>query len=118
MRRLISVLSALAVLLLPVSASAARPSVGVVQNFGQPLAGTCPNPEGIAIDPTGKLYAASFAFKPVANICVVDRRGALVARSLGWSGWETIICHASSEGPVTRGLQANSPRGSPSPSTW
>jgi len=78
MRRLISVLSALAVLLLPVSASAARPSVGVVQNFGPPLAGTCPNPEGIAIDSTGKLYAASFAFKPVANICVVDRRGALV----------------------------------------
>ncbi|HKF19282.1 MAG TPA: SMP-30/gluconolactonase/LRE family protein [Candidatus Dormibacteraeota bacterium] len=51
---------------------AAQPPVGVVQNFGPNLKATCPNPEGIAVDPTGNLYAASFAFAPVANVCVVS----------------------------------------------
>jgi len=79
MRRLMVLLAAVAALLIPVPASAVsqRP-VGVVQNFGPPLAASCHNPEGIAIDPTGNLYAASFAFQPVANICVVNQEGALV----------------------------------------
>ena len=32
----------------------------------------------VVIDPAGNLYAASFAFQPVANICVVNRDGALL----------------------------------------
>ncbi len=72
MRRLTFLATALAVLGLPLSVSAGQPPVGVVQNFGPNLLGDCPNPEGIAIDPTGNLYAASFAFQPVANICVIN----------------------------------------------
>jgi len=79
MRRLMLLAAAGTALLLAVPASAAsQPEVGVVQNFGPPLAASCHNPEGIAIDPTGNLYAASFAFQPVANICVVNRDGMLV----------------------------------------
>src|SRR2546427_5266509 len=64
---------------LAVPASAASPAaVGSVQNFGPPLAASCHNPEGIAVDPTGNLYAASFAFQPVANICVINRDGVLL----------------------------------------
>src|SRR2546430_12667610 len=79
MRRL-TVLAATAITIgLAVPASAASPTeVGVVQNFGPPLAASCHNLEGIAVDPTGNIYAASFAFQPVANICVVNRRGVLV----------------------------------------
>jgi sugar lactone lactonase YvrE len=79
MRRLMSVAAATISLGLAIPASAAAPPpVGVIQNFGPPLAASCHNPEGIAIDSTGNLYAASFAFQPVANICVVNREGALV----------------------------------------
>jgi sugar lactone lactonase YvrE len=79
MRRLLLLTAAGITLGLAVPASAAsQPEVGVVQNFGPPLAASCHNPEGIAIDPTGNVYAASFAFQPVANICVVNRDGALV----------------------------------------
>jgi len=72
MRRLATLLTAFAVLGLPLSVSAGQPPVGVVQNFGPNLLADCPNPEGIAVDPTGNLYAASFAFKAVANICVIS----------------------------------------------
>ncbi len=59
--------------------SAAPPANGTPQNFGPNLQATCPNPEGIAVDPQGNLYASSFAFSTtVANICVVNRTGALV----------------------------------------
>src|SRR5438132_14051815 len=79
MRRLTLLAAAAIALGLTVPASAgSRPEVGVVQNFGPPLAASCHNPEGIAIDPTGNVYAASFAFQPVANICVVNRAGVLV----------------------------------------
>jgi sugar lactone lactonase YvrE len=79
MRRLMLLASAAVTLALAVPASAdSPPPVGVIQNFGPPLAARCHNPEGIAIDPTGNLYAASFAFEPVANICVVNGNGALV----------------------------------------
>jgi sugar lactone lactonase YvrE len=79
MRRLILLVAAVATFGLAVPASAdSRPPVGAVQNFGPPLAASCHNPEGIAADPAGNLYAGSFAFQPVANICVVNREGALV----------------------------------------
>ncbi|GAC1505652.1 MAG: hypothetical protein NVS1B3_04200 [Candidatus Dormibacteraceae bacterium] len=75
--------AALAVAAVPQAGLAAAPQVGVIQNFGPNLLADCPNPEGIAIDPTGNLYAASFpAFQPVrttsANICVINRAGVLI----------------------------------------
>src|SRR5438128_11705579 len=70
MRRLILSLVTLAALLAPQPAFAGQPPVGVVTNFGPNLPAVCHMPEGIAIDPTGTLYATSFAFAPVANICV------------------------------------------------
>ncbi len=48
-------------------------AVGVVHNFGPNLIRECPNPEGIAIDPRGNLYAASFAPGAHANICVLNQ---------------------------------------------
>jgi sugar lactone lactonase YvrE len=50
----------------------------VVQNFGPNLRAVCPNPEGIARDPQGRLYAASFANARTASICVLDRNGRLL----------------------------------------
>ncbi len=75
--------AAVAFVALPLTTLAAAPQVGVVQNFGPNLLADCPNPEGIAIDPTGNLYAASFpAFQAVrtlsANICVISPAGALI----------------------------------------
>lgn len=62
--------------LAPVQASAS--AVGVVRNFGPNLQPFCPNPEGIAGDPQGHIYAASFASSATANICVLDRDGHLL----------------------------------------
>src|SRR2546425_4713810 len=78
MRRLLVSLVSLAALLAPQPAFAGQPSVGVVTNFGPNLASVCPMPEGIAVDSTGDLYASSFAFKPVANICVENRSGRII----------------------------------------
>ena len=58
--------------------AAAPAATGSPENFGPSLASTCPNPEGIAADPKGNIYASSFAFMPVANICVVNHGGSLV----------------------------------------
>jgi sugar lactone lactonase YvrE len=77
MRRVLMSMAALAVLLTPQSALAGRAETGVVTNFGPDLAAVCHMPEGIAVDPTGNLYASSFAFAPVANICVENRDGQL-----------------------------------------
>jgi len=74
MRRLMLSLFSLTALLAPQTAFAGQPAVGVVTNFGPNLATVCPMPEGIAVDPTGNLYASSFAFKPVANICEKEPR--------------------------------------------
>lgn len=60
------------------TAVAAPAPTGTPQNFGPSLVASCPNPEGIAVDPTGNIYASSFASTPVANICVVNSAGALV----------------------------------------
>ena len=78
MRRFLPPLVALAALLAPQSAFAGRPDTGVVTNFGPNLAAVCHMPEGIAVDPTGNVYTSSFAFAPVANICVENRDGRLV----------------------------------------
>src|SRR2546425_8894850 len=78
MRRLVMSLVLMAALLAPQPAFAGQPSVGVVTNFGPNLASVCPMPEGIAVDSTGDLYASSFAFKPVANICVENRSGRII----------------------------------------
>lgn len=80
MRRWSIALALLAAVALPPGVFAAGPPVGVIQNFGPNLKNDCPNPEGIAIDPTGNLYAASFAFQSVANICVIDGDGNLVRK--------------------------------------
>src|SRR5438309_6423289 len=78
MRRLVMSLVLMAVLLAPQPAFAGQPAIGVVTNFGPNLAAVCPMPEGIAVDPTGNLYASSFAFKSFANICVENRSGQIV----------------------------------------
>src|SRR2546425_6829281 len=78
MRRLVMSLVLMAALLAPQPAFAGPPSVGVVTNFGPNLAAVCPMPEGIAVAPTGNLYASSFAFKPIANICVENRSGQII----------------------------------------
>src|SRR2546421_4550661 len=64
------------VALAPISASAS--DVGVVRNFGPNLQASCPNPEGIARDPQGNLYASSDHAGNPANICVLDRGGRLL----------------------------------------
>jgi sugar lactone lactonase YvrE len=65
----------------------ASPATHAFHNFGPSLVADCPNPEGIALDPAGNLYAASFpAFQPVrtpsANICVVSPAGVIVDKIL------------------------------------
>ena len=63
-------------LILSTSASAAAPEVGAVRDFGPNLTTSCPQPEGIAVDPRGNIYASSFG--AAGTICVVDRTGVLV----------------------------------------
>src|SRR5438067_9649797 len=70
-RWLIAVLAAVTALT-PVSAAAAT---AAFHNFGPNLQADCPNPEGIAVDPTGNLYASSFAN---GHICVISPAGQLV----------------------------------------
>jgi sugar lactone lactonase YvrE len=59
-------------------AEAGPPAAGTPKNFGPSLVSNCPNPEGIAADPRGNLYASSFPSLPVANICVISPAGKLV----------------------------------------
>jgi len=75
-RSLIVALVAIAALA-PASAQAAT---AAFHNFGPNLLADCPNPEGIALDPAGNLYAASFHGTPSANICVVNSSAALVSK--------------------------------------
>jgi sugar lactone lactonase YvrE len=56
-------------------------STGVVRTFGPDLSGQCNLPEGIAADTRGRIYASSAninAASGPANICVLDRHGAIV----------------------------------------
>src|SRR5215470_3379744 len=58
--------------------------VGTVQNFGPNLqtaaGGRCRQPEGLAIDPAGNLYAASNSdtATTVGYVCVINNEGKLV----------------------------------------
>jgi len=60
------------------AALATQPAAGVVQDYAS-LNGHCPNPEGIAIDPNGNVYASSaphvFGGTGPANICVISTSG-------------------------------------------
>src|SRR5438045_8418147 len=81
-RWLIAVLAAVTALT-PVSAAAAT---AAFHNFGPNLQADCPNPEGIALDPAGNLYPASFPLlqkqrTPSANICVLNAAGTMVDKS-------------------------------------
>jgi sugar lactone lactonase YvrE len=78
MRKLV-IFFALASLLFAQPSAAASPSE--VRNFGPDLRTTCAFPEGIAADPSGRLYASSAnlaAASGPANICVLDRAGNIV----------------------------------------
>lgn len=78
MRKLVIAL-AFASLLLAQPAAAASPSE--VRNFGPDLKTRCAFPEGIAADPSGRIYASSAnlaASSGPANICVLDRAGNIV----------------------------------------
>ena len=80
MRKLVS-LTTLALVLSVSQPAVAAPVAGSVQNFGRELSATCNLPEGIAVDPRGNVYASSLNFGAAsgpANICVLDRSGALV----------------------------------------
>jgi len=80
MRRFLLLGAVLAMLILPGPALAGQGEfeLGPVLNFGPNLQAACHNPEGIAIDPEENLYAASFAFMPVANICVLNSDAEIV----------------------------------------
>jgi sugar lactone lactonase YvrE len=80
MRKLVS-LTTLALVLSVSQPAVAASEAGSVQNFGPELSATCNLPEGIAVDPRGNVYASSLNFGAAsgpANICVLDRSGALV----------------------------------------
>jgi len=72
----LAALTALALVAAP--PALADPPSPFPRNVGPNLAADCPNPEGIAVDGRGLVYASSFAFTPSANICVLDPRGRLV----------------------------------------
>ncbi|MEP6693099.1 MAG: SMP-30/gluconolactonase/LRE family protein [Chloroflexota bacterium] len=80
MRKLVS-LVALALLLSAQQPAVAANDIGAVRNFGPDLTSTCNLPEGVAVDPEGHVYASSLNFGAAsgpANICVLDRSGAIV----------------------------------------
>lgn len=75
MNRLLALVLTLTIAAVPWPAVAAQPEQGVVRNFGPDLAtADCHNPEGIAVGPSGTLYAAGLSGK----VCVVSPRGALI----------------------------------------
>jgi sugar lactone lactonase YvrE len=78
---LIAGLASLATVAVPIGVSAHHPPIGVVQNFGPNLRPDCPSPEGIAVDPSGRLYTTSIPLVPgAANICVLNPEGKLIDR--------------------------------------
>jgi sugar lactone lactonase YvrE len=80
-RLLIAGLASLATAVVPLGVSADHPSIGVVHNFGPDLRPDCPSPEGIAVDPSGRLYTSSVPTAPGgANICVLSPEGKLIDR--------------------------------------
>ena len=75
MRRMTIIIALVLSLFSYMSPGAAAVEVGAVHDFGPNLTAACPQPEGIAIDPRGRLYASSFSN---GTVCVVDQAGALV----------------------------------------
>jgi len=75
MRQLTLIVVVILMLSVPTSATAASPEVGVISDFGSNLTASCPQPEGIAADPRGNIYASSFS--AAGTICVLDRTGVL-----------------------------------------
>jgi sugar lactone lactonase YvrE len=71
----------IALSVLAIAASPASAATNDVKNFGPNLQATCPNPEGIAVDLKGNLYAAAFNAQPGpnggSNICVENNQGQL-----------------------------------------
>jgi sugar lactone lactonase YvrE len=78
MHRLIALAGAVGALLALTPVSVSAGDAGVVRNFGPNLQAFCSNPEGIARDPRGNLYASSAFAGPSAKICVLDREGRLL----------------------------------------
>jgi sugar lactone lactonase YvrE len=80
MKKLV-IIFALASLLFAQPAAAASP-FGEVRNFGPDLKTKCPFPEGVAVDPQGRIYASSAnlpASSGPSTICVLDgRTGSIV----------------------------------------
>ena len=76
MHRLALAAAILGTLALPTAAAARQPPP-FPTDFGPSLQAACPFPEGIAVDQRGLVYASSFAFAPVANVCVLDANGRL-----------------------------------------
>lgn len=72
MHRWICLFAPLSVLALALPVVAAPPAIGVPRNFGPSLTQQCPISEGIAVDTTGRVYAASVG---TGTICVVDKFG-------------------------------------------
>ncbi len=80
MRKLVSLIT-LALVLTTAQPATAGPDVGVVRNFGPDLSVICNTPEGVAVDGPGNVYVSSLninATSGPANICVLDRSGAIV----------------------------------------
>jgi sugar lactone lactonase YvrE len=74
-------LASLGTVAVPLGVSANHSPTGVIQNFGPNLRRDCPSPEGIAVDPSGRLYATSIPLAPgAANICVLNPEGRLIDR--------------------------------------
>lgn len=81
MKRLMMILGmTIVAVVVPETAFAGGLPPGVVQDYAN-LNGHCPNPEGIAIDPNGNVYATSaskiFAGTGPSNICVISTDGAI-----------------------------------------
>jgi sugar lactone lactonase YvrE len=78
---LVAGLASFATAVVPVGVSADHAPIGVVHNFGPNLRADCPSPEGIAVDPSGRIYTTSIPLTPgAANICVLSREGQLIDR--------------------------------------
>ena len=96
-KRLLLLTAVLSITLVSVRADAWAhpPKVGVVQNFGPNLRSDCPQPEGIAVDPSGNLYATSVPLaQGPANICVLSPAGELIDKisvAPGASGFTNLL---------------------------
>jgi sugar lactone lactonase YvrE len=95
-RPTILLLTVLGLLGITPAALATEPAANVVQDYSD-LKHDCPNPEGIAIDPIGNVYASSaphiFGGSGPANICVISSSGSIRDMSIapGASGTTNLL---------------------------